>query len=118
MKARLPNASVKTLPLYEGLGSLRYGYLPAFAQSKLPESTITPPTELPCPLRNLVVDWTTMSAPCSIGRHKTGDASVLSTISGTPASCAIVASAARSATTDRKGGVGGTSVSGRGEHVG
>src|SRR3546814_3408982 len=70
MKARLPNASVKTLPLYEGLGSLRYGYLPAFAQSKLPESTITPPTELPCPLRNLVVDWTTMSAPCSIGRHK------------------------------------------------
>src|SRR3546814_10377104 len=40
-----------------------------------------------------------MAAPCSIGRHKTGDASVLSTISGTPASCAIVASAARSDTT-------------------
>src|SRR3546814_17370076 len=95
MKARLPNASVKTLPLYEGLGSLRYGYLPAFAQSKLPQSTITPPTELPCQLRHLVVDWTTMSAPCSLGGHKTGDENVFPTISATPAPSAPVVTAAR-----------------------
>ena len=36
-----------------------------------------------------MVEWTTMSAPHSIGRHRYGVASVLSTISGMPASCAI-----------------------------
>ena len=39
---------------------------------------------------NLVAEWTTMSAPCSIGRQRYGEAKVLSIISGTPASCAIV----------------------------
>lgn len=32
----------------------------------------------------LVVECTTMSAPNSMGRHRTGVANVLSTISGTP----------------------------------
>ncbi len=33
---------------------------------------------------NLVSEWTTMSAPYSIGRSSTGVGTVLSTISGTP----------------------------------
>ena len=44
-----------------------------------------PPIELPWPPRNLVSECTTMSAPWSIGRIRYGVASVLSTISGTPA---------------------------------
>ena len=32
-------------------------------QSNVPPSTIMPPIELPCPPRNLVSEWTTMSAP-------------------------------------------------------
>ena len=46
---------------------------------------------------NLVAECTTMSAPCSIGLHNTGVATVASTTSGTPASWATVASPARSA---------------------
>ncbi len=48
---------------------------------------------VPCPPRNLVAEWTTMSAPCSNGRMRYGVAMVLSTISGTPASCATSATA-------------------------
>ncbi len=39
-----------------------------------------------------------MSAPCSIGRHRYGVASVASITSGSPAACATSASAAMSAT--------------------
>lgn len=39
-----------------------------------------------------------MSAPCSIGRNRAGVAKVLSIISGTPASCAMRATAATSST--------------------
>ncbi len=42
-----------------------------------------PPIEVPCPPIYFVVEYTTMAAPCSSGRHSTG-AAVLSTISGTP----------------------------------
>ena len=48
-----------------------------------------PPIDVPWPPRNLVAECTTISAPCSIGRHRYGDAMVLSMTSGTPASCAI-----------------------------
>ena len=34
------------------------------------ESTMMPPSELPCPPRNLVSEWVTISAPCSNGRHR------------------------------------------------
>src|ERR1044072_1432852 len=44
-----------------------------------------PPSELPWPPRNVVSECTTISAPWSIGRMRYGVASVLSTISGTPA---------------------------------
>ena len=44
-----------------------------------------------------MAEWMTMSAPCSIGRHRYGVANVASTISGTPAACATSASAAMSA---------------------
>ena len=54
----------------------------------LPPSTITPPIEVPCPPRYFVAECTTMSAPHSNGRIRYGVATVLSTISGTPASCA------------------------------
>ena len=49
---------------------MKKGNLPLFAQSNLPESTMTPPMEVPWPPIHLVADSTTMSAPCSMGRHE------------------------------------------------
>ena len=48
------------------------------AQSKFPASTMAPPIEVPWPPMYLVVECTTTSAPCSIGRHRYGVATVLS----------------------------------------
>jgi hypothetical protein len=84
------------------IGRLRLGQRREFAaraQSNLPDSTTMPPMELPCPPRNLVVEWSHGSAPHSNGRHRNGVASVLSTISGMPTEWAISAIAARSTTT-------------------
>jgi len=53
-------------------------------QSKFPLSTIAPPSVVPWPPRNFVSEFTTMSAPWSMGRSKIGEATVLSTMSGTP----------------------------------
>src|SRR5258708_6024142 len=72
------------------------GNLPSFDQSNFPESTMAPPMEVPLPDRNLVVEWMTKVAPHSIGRQSQGEAMVLSTISGTPASSAIFAIASMS----------------------
>ncbi|MCY1539212.1 hypothetical protein D9M68_747890 [compost metagenome] len=66
------------------------------AHGNLPESMMAPPTLLPWPPRYLVNDCTTMSAPCSIGRSRYGDGTVLSTISGRPWRCASSARAAMS----------------------
>ena len=49
-----------------------------------------PPIVVPWPPRYLVTEWMTMSAPCSNGRQRYGEASVLSMTSGMPAPCAIV----------------------------
>ena len=49
-----------------------------------------PPIEVPCPPMYLVVECTTMAAPCSSGRQIMG-AAVLSMISGTPSSRPIAA---------------------------
>ena len=57
---------------------------------------MTPPIVVPCPPMNFVSEWTTMSAPYSIGRSRIGVATVLSTISGTPCLWAILASASMS----------------------
>ena len=46
---------------------------------------------VPCPPMNLVAEWTTMSAPCSIGRQRYGVAKVESTMSGAPWPWAISA---------------------------
>ena len=54
--------------------------------------------EVPWPPMNLVAEWITMSAPHSIGRHRYGDANVLSTISGSSCSCAMAATASMSST--------------------
>ena len=97
-KEILPNASHNTKPLYDDNGSHRLGYFLSLPQSKLPPSTITPPMLLPWPPKNLVALCTTICAPCSIGRHKYGEAKVLSTMSGMPASLAISAMAAMSMT--------------------
>ena len=56
-----------------------------------------PPIVVPWPLMNLVAECTTISAPRSIGRHRYGEANVLSTTSGMPCLCASFASPARSA---------------------
>ena len=57
---------------------------------------MTPPMTVPWPPRNFVAECTTMSAPCSNGRIRYGVAIVLSTMSGTPASCATSATSAMS----------------------
>ncbi len=49
--------------------SSKCGYFSS-GQAKLPPSTMTPPTALPCPLRNFVSEWMTTSAPCSTGRNR------------------------------------------------
>ena len=53
---------------------------------------------VPWPPMYLVSECTTMSAPCSKGRHRYGVGTVLSTMSGTPWACAISATAAMSIT--------------------
>ena len=66
------------------LGRLGHAGELAVVPREAPASTITPPIAVPCPQMNFVAEWTTMSAPHSSGRHRYGDAKVLSTISGTP----------------------------------
>ena len=63
-------------------GSVSCGNLPEATQSNLPESTMTPPNDEPCPPMNFVAECTTISAPCSIGRIKYGVPNVLSIIKG------------------------------------
>ena len=53
---------------------------------------MTPPIDVPWPPINFVADSTTMSAPHSMGRQRIGVAEVLSIISGTPCSWAMLAS--------------------------
>ena len=50
------------------------------------------------PSMYLVVEWVTMSAPHSIGRHSTGVGKVLSTMSGTPWAWAAAAKRSMSST--------------------
>ncbi|MNC92063.1 hypothetical protein D3C83_84260 [compost metagenome] len=59
---------------------------------------MTPPMQVPCPPRYLVSECTTMSAPCSNGRHRYGVGTVLSTMSGAPCACAIFARRSKSVT--------------------
>src|SRR5690606_316067 len=92
-----PKLAHQLTPPYDGTGSVICGNLP-LPQSNRPDSTTTPPSVVPCPPRNLVAEWITMSAPCSIGRTRYGVASVASTTSGTPAAGATSARPARSAT--------------------
>ena len=57
-----PNTSQNFSPWYPGAGSVKSGKFP-FPQSNLPESTITPPIEVPWPPIHFVAESTTMSAP-------------------------------------------------------
>jgi hypothetical protein len=52
--------------------------------------------EVPCPPMNLVAECTTMSAPWRSGWQRYGEAAVLSTMNGTPASRAMAPTAAMS----------------------
>lgn len=63
----------------------------------MPESTITPPIDVPCPPINFVAECTTISAPKSNGLTKYGVPKVLSTINGILCSWAIFAIASISA---------------------
>ena len=65
--------------------------------SRRADST-APASTSPCPLRYLLAECTTRSAPCSNGRVSTGVATVLSTATRTPAACASSQTAARSVT--------------------
>ena len=58
-----------------------------------------PPIAFPCPDKNLVVECTTRSAPCSNGRQRYGVAMVLSITNGTFTECAASANAVISVTT-------------------
>ena len=51
-------------------GWVSCGNFPEAFQSNFPESTMTPPSEVPWPPMNFVAECTTMSAPCSIGRMR------------------------------------------------
>ena len=62
-----PKLPHQETPPYEGTGSVMDGNLP-LSHGKRPDSTTTPPSVVPCPPRNFVAEWMTMSAPCSIGR--------------------------------------------------
>jgi hypothetical protein len=66
-KAAGPKVSANLRPWYPSDGSVNDLNFPD-AQSKEPPETTTPPMVVPCPPIHLVADWTTMSAPCSIGR--------------------------------------------------
>mmetsp|Transcript_42078 Transcript_42078/g.85913 ORF Transcript_42078/g.85913 Transcript_42078/m.85913 type:complete len:240 (-) Transcript_42078:310-1029(-) len=99
VKAAGPNLSANTVPLYPGSGCEREGNLSFCFQSNFPPSTMHPPMALPCPEMNFVVEWITMSAPCSMGLHRYGVPRVLSTNRGTPTSWAASARAFRSDTT-------------------
>jgi hypothetical protein len=67
-----------------GVGLGEAGNLSLAEKSNVPPSTITPPIDVPWPPMNLVAECTTMSAPHSRAGSATGEATVLSTISGTP----------------------------------
>lgn len=56
----------------------------------------TPPITSECPLRYLVEDCTTASAPNPMGRCSTGEQNVLSATMSPPPACVASASAARS----------------------
>lgn len=60
-------------------------------KSNFPLSTITPPIVVPWPPMNLVAEWTTISAPYSIGLIRYGVPNVLSTTNGILCLCAIFA---------------------------
>ena len=83
-------------PLYDATGSVICGNRPE-SHGNRPDSTTMPPSDVPCPPMNFVAECRTMSAPCSIGRHRYGVAIVLSTTRGRSAACATSASPARSA---------------------
>ena len=69
---------------------------------------IAPPVTSEWPLRYLVVEWMTRSAPRAMGCCRYGEAKVLSTIRSAPARCARSATAAMSVTLSS--GLDGVSV--------
>ena len=71
------------------------------SHGKRPLSTITPAITTPWPPMNLVAEWTTMSAPCSMGRHRYGVANVLSITRGMPWEWATSANPSMSSTSAR-----------------
>ncbi len=89
-------AAARTLARY---GSVSCGQRAgSAAKSNVPRSTTTPPSDVPCPPRNFVAECTTMSAPWSFARCRYGVATVASITSGTPAACAMSATARTSST--------------------
>ena len=93
-----PNVSQNLSPWYPGEGSVKMGCFPLF-QFMVPPSTLTPPTEVPCPPIHFVADSTTMSAPCLRGWQQYPHApKVLSQMTGTPCFSAIAFRARKSGT--------------------
>ena len=76
----LPEVLPETETVICGRWSVRAANFP-LSQGNRPDSTITLAMTAPWPM-NLVAEWTTMSAPHSIGRHRNGVAKVLSIING------------------------------------
>src|ERR1017187_5397978 len=68
MKASPPKTSVNFMPWWPGLGSVSAGNFAL--HGNFPLSTMMPPIDVPWPPRNLVAEWTTISAPCSMGRQR------------------------------------------------
>ena len=98
-KGRSGKSRANTTPWKAGSGSLNIGKRSACsAHGNRPPSTMAPPVVVPWPPTNLVSECTTTSAPCWIGFSISGVATVLSTMSGTPAAWATAATASRSTT--------------------
>jgi len=75
-------------PVVRRIGFGEVGEVPV-SPIELPGVDDDPADRVPCPPMNLVAEWTTMSAPWSIGRIRKRRGIVLSTTSGIPASWAI-----------------------------
>ena len=59
-------------PVIRRIGFQEIGKTSRTAQSNVPESTMMPPMEVPCPPMNLVAEWTTMAAPWAMGLSRKG----------------------------------------------
>ena len=80
-KTKISKCFVEPYPVVAIRRLNHLGELPVV--QNFPDSTITPPIDVPCPHMNFVAECTTISAPCQRDGKGERGAKVLSTIKGT-----------------------------------